>query len=76
MKTDNKDKSTIKIKEEEGMNVSKRVKGKVVCKAERISFKARQKVSLIEEWDEAVNDKPGLTYKAESEFCRLRLHKR
>ena len=45
----NKDKSTIKMKEEEGMKVSKRVKGKVLCKAERIRFTARQKLSLIEE---------------------------
>ena len=45
----NKDKSTIKMKEEEGMKVSKRVKGKVLCRAERIRFTARQKLSLVEE---------------------------
>ena len=45
------------------MKVDKRVEGKVVCKAERIRFAARQKVDLINEWDEAVEAKPGLTYK-------------
>ena len=58
-----KDKVTIKNKNEEGMKVDKRVKGKVVCKSARIKFTARHKVQLIEEWDAAVKEKPGLTYK-------------
>ena len=36
------------------MKVEKRVKGKVVCNAKRIRFTARQKVDLINEWDEEI----------------------
>ena len=53
------------------MKVEKRMKGKVVCKAERIRFTTRQKFDLINEWDEVVKVEPGLTYEV---FASKRNH--
>ena len=47
----------IKKKVNEGMEVTKCVKGKVICKVEWIRFTERQKVPMFEEWDETVKEK-------------------